>query len=401
MRERRTLTVLFFTLFLDMVGIGMLIPLIPALFTDTTSSHFLLAAYSEQSRYLIAGLITALFGLMQFIAAPVLGELSDVYGRKKLLMFGVGLLALSQAVFGFGIEIASLSLILVSRAVAGLAGANFSIAQATIADVSTPEHRARNFGLIGAAFGLGFIVGPVLGGWIAHSTGNPASPFWFAAVLGMVNMLLVFFFLPETHAVKVGEVRHFTIGKGIQNVRAAMHSLSMRQLYLAQFLYMSGFTFFTSFSSIFVVERFGFSEGEIGTFFGVMGLCMVITQALILRVVSKYYTPQQILPTTLLMLAMVLLVYPLIPSVFLLYAILPLLAIAQGLSMANMGAFISLRAGPESQGAALGISGSLIALSQGIVPILAGLGSGVIGIALPFVVGGMCVLSSWWVVRKI
>jgi len=107
-----------------------------------------------------------------------------VYGRKKLLVAGVACLALAQVIFGFGIETASLSLLFGSRLFAGLASANLSIAQAAIADITEPEHRARNFGMIGAAFGIGFIIGPLLGGLIAGLMHNAAAPFWFAGISG-------------------------------------------------------------------------------------------------------------------------------------------------------------------------------------------------------------------------
>ena len=174
-----------------MIGVGMIIPIIPIIFTDPTSPSFLLSGYTTGEQYLFAGLLTALFGLMQFLGAPLLGELSDVYGRKKLLILGVGVLAVSQLLFGFGIEIGSLTLLFFSRAIAGLAGANFSIAQASIADITEPKDRAKNFGLIGAAFGIGFILGPTLGGLLSHTFNNAAVPFWIASLLGIGNVLFV------------------------------------------------------------------------------------------------------------------------------------------------------------------------------------------------------------------
>src|SRR5205814_9452572 len=109
-------------------------------------------------QFLIAGLVTALFGIMQFIAAPILGELSDVFGRKKLLILGIGILAFSQLLFAIGIIQKSLIILLISRSVAGLAAANFAIAQAAIADITEPKDRAKNFGLIGCAICIGFIL---------------------------------------------------------------------------------------------------------------------------------------------------------------------------------------------------------------------------------------------------
>jgi DHA1 family tetracycline resistance protein-like MFS transporter len=393
-KQKNVLPVLFFTLLLDMIGTGMMIPIIPILFTDPTSPSFLLAGYSVSSQYLIAGVITALFGLMQFIAAPILGELSDVFGRKRLLTLGVATLAIAQMLFGFGISIASLALLFISRAIAGFAGANFSIAQAAIADVSEPHERAKNFGLIGAAFGIGFILGPLLGGWIASAAHNAAAPFWFAGALGVINVLFISFFLKETHHNRK-EAAHFHIFKGIANIAAAFKDKQANSLYFSSFLYMSGFTFLTTFSGILSVQKFGFSEGELGTYFGVVGGFIVITQLFILGPLTKRFTEKQILNVTLLILALAVAAFPFMPTVLLLYAVIPFFAVPQGLSIANIGALISKSVSPEKQGAALGINGSLIALSGGVIPIIAGVGSGAIGLNAPFVVGGLCILWAW------
>jgi DHA1 family tetracycline resistance protein-like MFS transporter len=393
--QKRTLPVLFITLLIDMIGIGMIIPIIPVIFTNPASPEFLLAGYSIQMQYLVAGLVTALFGLMQFLAAPLLGELSDVYGRKKLLTLGVAVLALSQMLFGFGIQIGSLALILFSRLIAGIAGANFSIAQASIADVTAPADRAKNFGLIGAAFGVGFILGPLLGGWIAGLTHHASSPFFLAGILGVINLMSITYFLPETHTNRVA-AKKFHLFKGIQNIKHAATDLHVRHLYLANFLYISGFTFFTTFVGIFLGARFGLNETAIGTFFGVVGVWMVLTQIFVVRTATRLYSERQILRVALVLQAISLISYALAPTIWVLYAIIPFTAIAAGLSMATMGALVSKSAGVEKQGAALGINGSLQALSQGVIPLLAGVAGGM-GLATPFILGAGLVVVAWGV----
>lgn len=397
MRKKYVLPILFFTLMLDMVGTGMVFPIIPILFTDPSSHSFLLTGYSQSMQFLVAGLVTALFGLMQFIAAPVLGELSDAYGRKKLLTLGVGVLAVSQVVFGFGIEIASIGLILVARAVAGLAGANFSIAQAAIADVSEPKDRAKNFGIIGAAFGIGFILGPVLGGWIAGITQNAASPFWFAGFLGIVNLIFITLMLPETRQATTEARRRFTFLKGIYNIRAAATDVDARPVYLSSFLYMCGFAFLPSFMGVLLVSRFGFSETAIGTFFGIVGAWVVLTQLLILRFLSSRYNERRILRISLIVLAGGIALYPFLPSGLWAYVLIPIIAVPQGLSMANMQALISKSVSAERQGAALGINGSLLALSSGLIPLFIGFASGIVGLPTLFIVGGLFVIAAWFV----
>lgn len=395
MLKKKTLRVLFFTLMLDMIGLGMVIPVIPIIFTDPSSPSFLLEGYSTQGQYIVSGVITALFGIILFFAAPILGELSDVYGRKRLLTLGVGVLAFAQLLFGLGIEIGSLTLLFVSRAVAGLAGANFSIAQASIADVSEPHERAKNFGLIGAAFGIGFILGPVLGGWIAAAAHSAAAPFWFSGMLGIVNMFLVMFFLPETRKTSAALRKKFHLLRGIDNIRAAFRDKDASPVYAASFLYISGFSFFTSFIGILLVSRFGQSEAEIGSFFGFVGVWIIVTQTVILRILSKRYSERTILRISLACLAGAIALYPLAPSVFWVFMLAPLTSIPNGLSMANMSALVSKSVSVDKQGAALGINGSLGALSSGLVPLLAGFGSGFLGIAAPFFVGGLLVAVAW------
>lgn len=392
--QKKVLPILFATLLLDMVGTGMVFPIIPILFTDPSSHAFLLQGYSQGMQFFLAGLVTALFGLMQFIAAPLLGELSDVYGRKKLLSLGVGTLAVSQILFGFGIEIASLSLILFSRAIAGLAAANFSIAQATIADVTEPKDRAKNFGLIGAAFGTGFIIGPLLGGWIAGLTGNPAAPFWFAGALGIINLVFLTLMLPETN-LNPRASKGFTIFKGIRNIQAAIRDVDARPVYLTTFLYMSGFTFMTSFMGVFLVGKFGFDETGVGTFFGAVGAWVIFAQLVLLRILAPKYSERKIVRYTMLIMGSTMILWPFIPSAPWLFVAMPFIAVSQGLTMANLTSLVSKSVSAERQGAALGINGSLMAFAQGLIPLVAGIGTGAIGIATPLIAGGLLVLLAW------
>jgi DHA1 family tetracycline resistance protein-like MFS transporter len=395
MRRKYVLPILFFTLLLDMIGTGMVFPIIPILFTDPASHSFMLAGYSQGMQYLIAGLVTSLFGIMQFLAAPVLGELSDVYGRKKLLTIGVGVLAISQVIFGFGIMIASVGLVLFARAIAGLAAANFSIAQATIADVTEPQDRAKNFGLMGAAFGVGFILGPVLGGWIAGVTQNAAAPFWFAGVLGIINLVFISIMLPETRKVTQDVIHRFSFLKGIRNLHAAFLDLDARNVYMTILLYMSGFAFMTSFTGVLLVQRFNVSEAAVGTYFGAIGAWMVFTQIVLLRLIAPRFNERAILRVTFLAIAAVLAAYPFLPSILAFYIIMPFIAIPVGFTMANLQSLVSKSVSADKQGAAMGISGSLQAFAQGVVPLVAGIGSGVIGIGAPFIAGSVLVLSAW------
>jgi len=353
-----------------------------------------LAGSTQSTQFLIAGAITAIFGLMQFIAAPIFGELSDIYGRKRILTFGVGVLAFSQLLFGMGINIAFVPLLFAARAIAGLAAGNFSVAQAAIADITDPAHRAKNFGIIGAAFGMGFIIGPLLGAWLTAFFGSPAVPFWVASALGLTNVIFISLMLPETHHVRSKE-RNFSMLKGIHNIRAAIRDVDARPVYLANFFYMSGFTFFTTFIGILLVSLH-FTEATVGTFFAGVGVCIVITQLFILRILANKYSEKAILRYSMLCVALFMFIYPFVGSGALIFILIPFLSVPQGLSVANLPALISRSVSPLKQGAALGINGSMIALATGIVPLVAGIGSSVIGIKLPFIAGSLLVLLAWF-----
>ncbi len=398
--QKRILPILFITLVLDLIGFGMIIPIIPIILTDPSSSSFLLHGFSVDAQYIFAGVLTALYGITQFIAAPILGELSDIYGRKKILTLGIVVLACAQILFGIAISIASISLLVFSRIIAGFAGANFSIAQATIADVTAPKDRSKNFGLIGAAFGIGFIIGPVLGGFIASETGSAAIPFFVAGILGIINTLIVTLLLPETRHIKSDVRASFNVTKGVRNIIIALKDVDSRPLFISSFLFQSGFVFFTSFIGILLTSKFGFTEAMIGGFFGIVGIWIVITQGFILRKIAGKISEQKILFYSLLILALGISLYPFVNSIALIYSIIPLIAIGNGLSIANISALISKSVSNERQGAILGISGSVSALSQGIAPLFAGFIGGSLTIKAPFLVGAGLVLGAWYVVQR-
>lgn len=392
--QRRTLIVLFGTLLLDSIGFGIVFPIIPILFTDPASPQFMLIGYSHEAQLFFAGLIAAVFGLMQFIAAPLLGELSDIYGRKRLLTIGVGVLGLSQLLFGFGIEVGSILMLFIARTIAGLAAANMGIVQATIADITPPEDRAKNFGLIGAAFGLGFIIGPLIGGYLSGLTGSASAPFWLSSILGLVNVVFLSLFLRETHHRPEAE-HSFTLTKGIRNIRAAFADRQARPLYTSIFLYFSGFTFYTAFVGVLLVEHFSFSESDVGMFFGVVGVFIIFTQTVVLRIVTRLYSERAILRVSIPVSAACIFAYAFVPSPAFIYILIPVMAVPQGLIMAMLSAMVSKSVSAEKQGAAMGINGSLIAFSQGAVPLVAGLLTAIFSLEAAFVVGALAALLAW------
>ncbi len=392
--KSQVLPVLFATLLIDMIGFGMVIPVLPILFNDPHAASFMLHGWSESGQLFMSGFILALFGLVQFIASPILGELSDIYGRKNVLLSGVVVLAASQLLFGFAVTIGSLVVLIAARAIGGVAGANFSVAQAIIADVTAPEDRAKSFGIIGAAFGIGFILGPLIGGWFTEAVGTPSAPFILAGALGLLNAIGITFALPETHKNTRGEYKRFSLMKGVHNIRDALADVQARPLFLSNFFIHLGFSSFTTFIGVLLLARYGYSEGQIGMFFAAVGMWVVITQAGILPRVMRSFTEKKVIPVALLFLATSLALHSLVLPILWIYIIMPFVAIGIGLANACLLSLMSRNVGPDRQGVTLGINASVQALAIGFGPLIGGFAAAGLGISAPFVIAALCVIGA-------
>lgn len=396
----KTIKIIFFTVFLDLLGYGILIPVIPLLVTDPTNPFYLLSAgVSPQTGLLVLGLLIAVYPIGQFFSTPILGQLSDRYGRKPILIISILGTSISYVLFALGIVTKNIPLLFFSRFFDGMTGGNIAVAQATIADITTPENRTRNFGMIGAAFGLGFIFGPFIGGKLSSpavvSWFNPATPFYFAAILAALNVISIWQFLPETNKVK--RVVAISFNKSISNIKKGFSLPALKDLFTVTFLFNAGFTFFTTFFSVFLITRFGFNEAKIGNFFAYVGIWSVVTQAVVTRFMAKRFTQEQILSATLLGCSIMLLVYFLPRAAWQLYLVPPFFSLMTGLSMANIGSLISTRADHKIQGEIMGISASITALAQSIPPILAGVIAGIISPTTPLLIASLIVFVSWTV----
>lgn len=373
---RNPLPAVFITMFVNALGFGILIPVIPQLLANPVSEFFVLPkGWSINQGYILLGFLTAIFPIMQFLATPILGQLSDKFGRRPILAVSLFGTFISYLLFALGIIFKNLPLLFFSRAFDGITGGNISVAQAAIADVTTAENRAKNFGLIGASFGLGFILGPYFGGKLSDPTVlpwfNAATPFWFAAILALFNFLFVLFIFPETHQHKNIQLI-IDWGRSVKNIIHAYTLKKLRTLFLTFFLFNAGFTFFTTFFSIFLLRKFHFSQGNIGDFFSYFGLWIAFTQIVLTRRVASKFEEWHILRLSLPMAGVAILAY-FLPTVWWgLLLVAPFMAMGIGLTMAHITALVSQSAGKEIQGEILGINASVQALAQSIPPILSG-----------------------------
>ncbi|MDB0002382.1 TCR/Tet family MFS transporter [Salibacteraceae bacterium] len=262
---------IFITLLLDVTGIGIIIPVMPSLIMELTGEG--LSAASKYGGWLIFA-----YSFFQFIFSPIVGALSDKFGRRPVLLVSL---------FGFGLDYILLALapdlwwLFVGRVISGIMGASFTTGAAYIADVSPPEKRAANFGLIGAAFGLGFIVGPVIGGLLGEF--GPRVPFYAAAVLSLLNWLYGFLILPES--LPLDKRREFSwkranpIGSLVNLKRYPVLAgliFAMFFVYIASHAVQSTWAYFTMY-------RFDWGEAEVGYSLGFVGVLSALVQGLLIR----------------------------------------------------------------------------------------------------------------------
>ncbi|MDO8559972.1 MAG: MFS transporter [bacterium] len=394
--RKNPLAVIFLTVFVDLLGYGILIPVVPLLLTDPTSPYFLLpAGWSVGQGYFLLGVLLATYPLGQFFSAPILGQLSDQFGRKRILAVSLAGTCLGYVLFAVGVLLHNIPLLFASRLLDGLTGGNFAVAMASIADVSKPEHRAKNFGLIGAAFGLGFILGPYLGGKLSDPNVlawfSAATPFWFSALLSSLNIVSILAFFPETRPTRT-PWSALDWGKSVKNIFTAFKIPGAQLLFGTTFLINAGFTFFITFFSVFMIKRFGFQQGEIGDFFSYVGLWVVITQGLIVRQVAGRFSEASILKFSIPVLGVAVLLHFLPNGWSGLLLVAPVLAVANGLTQANLSGLISRSVGPEVQGEVMGISSSLAAVAQTVPPLLSGVIAAVLTPAAPIAVGALVLL---------
>ena len=274
MKNRKAaLGFIFITLLLDVIGLGIIIPVIPALIQELTGGSI-----SEASRY--GGWLIASYALVQFLCAPIVGALSDKYGRRPILLLSL---------LGFGLDYLVLAVaptigwLFLARIIAGVFGASFTTGAAYIADVSSAEKRAQNFGLLGAAFGLGFIIGPVTGGLLGEI--GPRVPFYAAALVTFLNLTYGYFILPESlHKENRREFewsRANPLGalfalKRYPSVAGLIGALTF--IYLASHAIQGTWTYFS-------MEKFNWSESMVGYSLGLVGIMSALVQGLLIRII--------------------------------------------------------------------------------------------------------------------
>lgn len=375
MKEHRAkIGIVFLIVFIDLVGFGIVIPILPL--------------YAEEygPSPLVFGLLMASFSIMQFVFAPILGRLSDKIGRRPVLLVSLAGSAVGYVLFGIA---GSLGMLFASRIIDGISGGNISTAHAVIADITGPEDRAKGMGLIGAAFGLGFILGPAIGALLV--TVAPWMPGVAAAVASTIAFLLVLTRLPETLDTSVRrEARKHPLNlQGL--VRTMSHPLvgpCMLMAFCTIFAFANFETTFAQFAKL----RFSFTISTIAWLFVYAGVLGAVVQGGLVGKLSKRFGEARLIVagTGLSFLALGFLPYA--PGLWPLLTTLAVLALGQGIAHPSLTALTSKLAAPDEVGGVMGIFQGMSSLARIIGPFWAEIAYGRLGFAWPFRTGSVFML---------
>ncbi len=371
------LLLIFITVLIDLIGFGMVVPLLPFYAYD------LAPHYSPQTVNLLIGVIIGAYSFAQFFFTPLLGRLSDRVGRRPVLLFSVICTALAFLCLGFA---TSLWMLLAARLFDGATGGNISTAQAYIADVTTPENRAKGMGLIGAGFGLGFILGPGLGALLSSHYGISV-PFFFAAGLALTNSILIYFFLPES--LKDKRETSLSLGDHFRDIGKSLNNSALRYPVLILFIGTLAFGIFQPLFPLFAKVQYGYDQSNVGYLFVFSGLIGVIIQGGLMGRLTKKYSEITLLLGGQVMLIGAYLILPFTAPLLPLLAVLGMLSIGTGFTSSLLPTLVSKQAASNEQGSVLGITQAAGSLARAIGPILGGLMIAYAGRLTPFIVCGV------------
>ncbi len=355
MRPKLALSFIFVVVLLDSIGFGIIMPVLPQLIMDVTGEPLTAAA-----RY--GGWLMFVYAAMQFFSAPVLGNLSDRFGRRPVLLLSLVAMGADYLLMGWA---PTLIWLFVGRFIAGVSAGTYGIANAFIADTFEPDDRAKNFALMGAAFGVGFIVGPVIGGFLGEY--GPRAPFYAAAALAFVNLIYGYFVLPES--LKPENRRPFEIRRA--NPLGTLNQLwkypVVIGLVFAYFFYMLGHHSLPAVWSYFVMEKFAWTTREIGFSLGAVGVCMIFVQVYLIRVFLDKYGQERTAFIGLIVTILSFIGYAFIPYGWMMYVVIAVGA-GQGFIGPSVQGLMSARIPADSQGELQGALGSMSSLVSILSP---------------------------------
>lgn len=375
MKDKRLL-IIFITVFIDLVGFGIIIPMNPYL------------AKTFGATPLQIGLLMSIYSLMQFVFAPIWGQLSDRHGRRPIILislFGVGLCHLG---FAFG---TSLTALMIARGLAGVFGGNISAAMAYIADITEAKDRSKSMGLIGAAFGLGFTLGPFIGAVTSLWSDMPGFPAIIAGGICLINALVAVKYLPESNVNRTALTESRSHNVRWRNLWNVLTRPTLNVLMLVSFLSAFGMANIEAPLFLLMDQRFGWTMTQASFGFAYVGIVLVFTQGYLIRKLMPRMGERNVLMLGLLLAGFGMIIMGVAPTVMLVALGVTLLGLGNGMVNPSLNGSISLLSGKDEQGKNLGVSQSLSSMARIVGPAMGGYLFAMM-MSSPFVAGGVASL---------
>lgn len=372
-RSSRVVTFVFFTVFLDLIGFGIVIPLFP----------FYVESMGGSARTL--GFLLGCFSFTQLVATPLLGRLSDRVGRRPVILLSLAGNAVSMVLFALATKVSLLPLLFASRILAGATAGNLSACQAAIADVTEGKERARGMGRLGAGIGLGLVLGPALGGLLSRY-GMWAPPLG-AAGMAVADLIAAFFWMPETHPTQAPSAASPAARARAARATSFLEVLGQRRLVIVLVLYFCTFLYMTTMQvalALLAKERLGWGASEVGNVFALFGVVMLVVQGGLIGWIAGTFGQVRVVAAGALLSAAGLLTIALAYHFAPLISGLVLLALGLGVTQPVLSSIASEYAGAEQRGAVLGFAQSSGGLARTVGPVLSGFLFEGIGAGAPF-----------------
>ena len=385
---------LFLVLFIDSMGLGLLFPILNSVIIDPTVS-FLSSGATLFTRDFLYGLVVSVFMLSWFFGAAILGDLSDLSGRKKALM-----ICLLGAFFGYflsaiAILYRSVSTLIISRIIAGFTAGSQPIAQAAIVDVSSDENKARNIGYILLAVSLGFVCGPILGGvlsdsnlvyWFTFST-----PLYFAAIISLLNAVLLWLFFHETHVVT--EKFQIKLHRAVSIFISAFTNKKVRNLSVVLLVMIVGWSNFFTFISMYVLHKFNFDPLKVSMFLAVMGIGFSIGCGFLVEYLDRFFSLKITACASFIVCSLSILFLVMFGNELLSWVLVLTTGAGMAVGYSDLITLFSNQVSEDKQGWVMGVTGSIMALCFGITSLLTGFFAD-LSMNLPLYIAGLGVAAS-------
>ncbi len=376
------LMLIFLTVFIDLVGFGLIVPVLPTYAKELHADG------------LMVGIVMASYSLMQFFFTPIWGKLSDSVGRRPIILLSLLASVIGYLIWGFS---NSLVLLILARCVAGAGNANIAVAQAYVSDVTTLENRAKGMGAIGAAFGLGFVLGPAIGGFLA---GFGIAKIGFAAAsLSLIDLILTFFLLPEPEKRSNAGKQRFDLKP--QFIVDTIKNPSLQGSLLIFFISTLAFANMEATLVLLTSLKFGYTTKANSFMFTYVGLIIVFVQGGMIHRLVKKYGEKVLVISGCAILSLGLLLTGYASNQTFLYIALALLAIGSGINTPANQSMLSKLAPSENTGAVLGIGQSLSTLGRILGPVIGGYAFDHFGVSVPYLIGSSIMVIAFTIALKL